>query len=220
MTKEFRLAILASPKRMLERLIEVKNTDDTSFIITIYDEYGHEFSGKLIKYDVKNSLLFLYDENHSNSLLFIEVNQTSTLRLHNASDHIHILSEAISREDKESESRIDIESYINILQEMLKENSSLYFQFFLDSEQITSNVITENIRTVLENLGKAIVEISSDEFGVQALSNIDSFELSHSNDKSFLLKRNKSNIIIEFDFNKNLPGNFILLIENGLNKLL
>lgn len=218
MNEPLNLALLAPPKRMLERFSKIKLNNDTRFLLSIYDKHGHTYSGELIKYDSTQEVLFLKDNDNHRSVLFLAAEHISSLRLHDVDNHLETLTGQPPLKQKTSD--CDIESYIGTLQEMLKQNCGFPYKFTIYPSNTANTMEIDNFRSVLEMIGASLVEISKDDFGLEVISSISNFELEHSKESKFSLKRNNATIKVRLDFSSQLPIKIASLIENAFNKVL
>jgi len=220
MKNQFEATILASPTLLLERLFKRSSVDNTELSISVNDKFGNTYSGQVINFDTKIGILQLLDNNNENSLFFVSIEHIISLQLFKCIDHIQALTGRMNTQITEEDSAFDIDAYIESLQEMLKENCDLEYTFKLNSTRLNQALTLQNIKSVLQQMGDFIVQTAKDDFGLEMLSSLSSFELTDIEDKAFSFKRDSTVIHIGLDFSAQLPLKITSLIDNGFNKVL
>ncbi len=204
---------------LLERFYADQQTSNTDFELSIYDRYGHCFSGKLHQLD--NASDFLVLRCPGDDLLFIRLSEIAHFKLHNALNHSSCLSRRSPSEVNVMNEidTINIVDLIDSIQEQIRINYHLAIAILTD-KSCEPFIRQPNIIHLLKSLESNLVKIAKDDFLNESLQNISTYEIHHKKGDRLRFKKNGSKILLSIDLSIDYGFKLSEDIESNLNKVL
>lgn len=198
----------------LEKLNQQFKENNVIFSLSLLDKFGHTIKGKLVNVNFDTGILLL--TNSDNELTFFDLSHLAHFKISDADKHLKFFKHCAQEYSEFSSFCID--EYIAIMQEMLKQNCKQIYRIHIENlpKQLSSK---QNVRSLLDNLCKLLVDIAKDEFYDDFLNSIKDIELIHKTNSPIRLKKDITRIILYFDSRKSLPINISTLLEDKLNKV-
>ena len=217
---EFGNTVLASPILIIERLLKEDNVKPQ---VNIFDVYGNVHKGSIEKLDNENKMLLLSNVGKEGAQLsFIKTDLIAAVDLFQAQDHLEALvgKVELSEDFLDLNENFNIEDYIEQLEGSFKRSLNHQFEISLFSEEGTTEADQKNIKIVLDFAHEAILSVSQEELGKDALQSIKTFELVNSKGKPFSLKKKASKLVLTLDLNEKLTTKLPRLINENLERIL
>jgi hypothetical protein len=204
--------VLSSPKQLLERFQQSKSDYGTEFHITIADRYNNRYSGFFVKFDSELKIVLLTDKEHEIS--FIDTDSIVNIAIYDFAKHERFLLGQELIKQVSAFKADTVEDCLALLKSTLQKTHSLDFNFTVD-EVKPANL--DKIKAILEALGDTLMEVASDDFSKEYLSQITDFYIKNEARDGIRFRKTNTTILVRFNFEEELPADLQTKIENGIN---
>ena len=215
-----------SPLEVIRRFVDQKETPT----LTIYTTDGFTFCGipnalEESRNEITLSLRLISPDlrSLSNDLVYIRGQRISHVKIHEFMSVAKTLSFGkIARNPEEpAPTRLQLRREIEELNLNFEKSTGLKLKIYLDWDQLPqSNSANLNLRDLVKALFKSLQTLTKDAIGRESLQSLKKISIENKDGAYLTMNREKTELIVQIDLEKALPGNLEGVVLKTCEKVL